>query len=173
MKKLFITILLMALVAAAHAQKEKSFSKEFLTLWKRGTAFTLAVAEAMPEAMYDYRPEEGALTFSQQLVHISENIYWLNSAFVVNEENPLGNDRNENPTKQEVIKQLKDAFGYVEGTLKNIGKEEIEMPIRFAGEEINKERIFYLMRDHMTHHRAQTMVYMRMNGIQPPRYVGW
>jgi uncharacterized damage-inducible protein DinB len=30
-----------------------------------------------------------------------------------------------------------------------------------------------LMHDHHTHHRGQIIVYLRLNGLKPPKYVGW
>ncbi|MEM6517680.1 MAG: DinB family protein, partial [Bacteroidota bacterium] len=27
--------------------------------------------------------------------------------------------------------------------------------------------------DHVTHHRGQATIYLRMNGIKPPDYIGW
>ncbi|NJL74904.1 MAG: hypothetical protein HC892_07620 [Saprospiraceae bacterium] len=30
-----------------------------------------------------------------------------------------------------------------------------------------------LMNDHLTHHRAQMIVYLRLKDVQPPKYVGW
>jgi len=30
-----------------------------------------------------------------------------------------------------------------------------------------------LLNDHQTHHRGQLVVYLRLNGIKPPAYIGW
>ena len=40
---------------------------------------------------------------------------------------------------------------------------------------LTKENIFYLLRDHQAHHRAQCLVYLRMEGISGGSrvYVGW
>jgi uncharacterized damage-inducible protein DinB len=48
-------------------------------------------------------------------------------------------------------------------------REEIE----FGGVKMPKGTIFYLMRHHATHHRAQAILYLRMNGIEAPDYRGW
>jgi uncharacterized damage-inducible protein DinB len=41
----------------------------------------------------------------------------------------------------------------------------------YLGIERTKRQIFLLLADHITHHRAQMLVYMRLNGLVPPRYV--
>jgi uncharacterized damage-inducible protein DinB len=89
------------------------------------------------------------------------------------EENPADSIEWAKLTKEEIISYLKKAFDYVGETVKNINEEELNDTLKFGGETVNKERIFYLMRDHMTHHRAQLIIYLRMNNIEPPRYVGW
>lgn len=38
---------------------------------------------------------------------------------------------------------------------------------------MSKLQFINLLNDHQTHHRGQMMVYLRLNGIQPPEYMGW
>ncbi len=38
---------------------------------------------------------------------------------------------------------------------------------------MNKLQINNPMQDHQTHHRAQLLNYLRLNGIKPPAYIGW
>lgn len=46
-----------------------------------------------------------------------------------------------------------------------------------AGAHVGRGRpyddIGLLLFDHVTHHRAQAIMYLRMRGIEPPAYVGW
>jgi len=34
-----------------------------------------------------------------------------------------------------------------------------------------RRQFFMLMADHVTHHRAQMLVYLRLKGIVPPKYI--
>jgi uncharacterized damage-inducible protein DinB len=43
--------------------------------------------------------------------------------------------------------------------------------INYLGLERTKRQILLLLSDHITHHRGQMIVYLRLNGISPPRYV--
>ena len=38
---------------------------------------------------------------------------------------------------------------------------------------MNKKNIFQLLLDHITHHRSQLVLNLRLCGIKPPRYIGW
>jgi uncharacterized damage-inducible protein DinB len=42
----------------------------------------------------------------------------------------------------------------------------------FAGPKARRQ-ILILMHDHQSHHVGQLIVYLRLNGIKPPAYVGW
>ncbi len=41
----------------------------------------------------------------------------------------------------------------------------------YFGADRTKRQILLLLSDHITHHRAQMLVNMRLNGLTPPRYV--
>jgi len=154
-------------------QRTKNFSRNFLPMWERATEYTLILAEEMPQGLYQFRPDSSVMTFGQHLSHIAQNLYWLNSTYIVDEESPLEGDDFDYLPKEEVIELLENAFKYVSQTINGMTDEEVAQRVSFGGENVDKERILYLMRDHMTHHRAQVVIYMRLNGMKPPRYVGW
>ena len=39
--------------------------------------------------------------------------------------------------------------------------------------KVTGRELFYLTRDHVTHHRGQMVVYLRLKGLEPPQYVGF
>lgn len=43
----------------------------------------------------------------------------------------------------------------------------------WSGRKLNKIQFLNLIQDHQTHHRAQLLVYLRLNNLTPPRYSGW
>ncbi len=155
------------------SQKNDVFAREFVEIWERSAEYTIKVAQLMPEEYYNFRPNEETFTFSQQIAHIITNIYWLNSTFILNEVNPIKDSNLEDLSKEELIKYFEDASKYVLKSAEDLSDKQVSTPIIFAGVIMTKKRIFYLMRDHLTHHRAQSIVYLRLNGIQPPKYVGW
>ena len=53
-----------------------------------------------------------------------------------------------------------------------IAIEELSKVDFFAGPK-TRSQIIQLVDDHHTHHRAQLIIYLRLLGIKPPRYVGW
>jgi hypothetical protein len=65
MKFSFLTIAILFSFLALKAQNQSLFVKDALSKWKGMKEYTLAVAEAMPEEKYTYRPvkEEDSFGF--------------------------------------------------------------------------------------------------------------
>lgn len=164
----------MFLIITAHlAAQNTMFSEEFTPMWNRVRAYTLEVARAMPEEKYDYRPAPDVMTFGEQMQHIAGNLYSLNSRFVKVTANPF-KPTSDTMDKKAIIETLITAFDYVKVTLDTVTDKQVKETVTlFTGDVFKKERIFYLMKDHTTHHRAQCIVYLRLNGITPPEFRGW
>ena len=170
MNTFFVTLLCLPLLTST--LPEPDFKANFLDIWGRARAYTLEVAEAMPESAYDFRPMPEVMSFREQLLHVSRNLHWI-TATLLGKNSPPEESSWENLSKKELIAVLEKSFSYVEETAQSFPMEALDDTLTFAGTSINKERLFYLMRDHLTHHRAQCILYLRMKGIAPPSYRGW
>ena len=171
-----ISVLLTSWAARAQSELafENAFAEDFFPVWERSSAYLLEVAEAMPAEKYHYQPSEEVFTFGEQLMHIAANLNYLNATYISGKEPEELNLDIDDKTKEEIIRNLQEALAQVDMSYRSLqpGEEEEELML-FDRIEANKKRIFMLMRDHITHHRRQLVVYLRLNGIQPPNYVGW
>ena len=57
--------------------------------------------------------------------------------------------------------------------VKNLPEATLNDQVDFLAGPKSKRQILTLMNDHMTHHRGQLLVYLRLREIAPPRYRGW
>lgn len=55
--------------------------------------------------------------------------------------------------------------------IKKFDKTLLNDEVDYFGLNRTKRQIFFLLADHVTHHRGQMLVYIRLNGLIPPRYV--
>ncbi|MGB3617705.1 MAG: DinB family protein [Catalinimonas sp.] len=165
--------LLLSVTIATPPTDEPPFRDDFLDVWARARAYTMQVAEAMPEAHYDTPMVDSVMTFRAQLLHLVRNFQWITSKYLREVPFPREEEGWEELSKQETMALLARAFDYVETTARDFPAGQLADSVRFGGVEVNKERLFWVMRDHNTHHRAQCIVFLRMQGIQPPRYRGW
>jgi uncharacterized damage-inducible protein DinB len=167
-------MLSVTLSSGVFAQSQPAFFRnEFPEIWKHAHEYTLAVADKMEAADYSFKPVDSVLSFARHLLHIAENFNYLSSLIIEMEREPYILKDPENPEKEEIILILNQAFNQVSDLFTDISDKTLSETIKFNGEKVSKERLFYLMRDHCTHHRAQIIVYLRMKGIEPPPYVGW
>jgi len=136
--------------------------------------YTLKVAYLMPADKYDSRPSPGQMSFGQQLIHLSRNLGWLSGYYLNNgEENPVTEADLKLQQKDSIIAVVDRTYGQALAILKRFSPDQLTDTVSFFAGPMNKLRIINLLNDHQTHHRGQLVVYLRMNGIKPPPYVGW
>tara|TARA_R100001369_G_C3316329_1_gene168161 strand:- start:361 stop:837 length:477 start_codon:yes stop_codon:yes gene_type:complete len=145
----------------------------FLEKWENSKSYLVAVAEAMPPEKYDFKPTERQKGFQDQLLHIKSNMDWLSSTYFGRQMSDKESGNNSKLTKEETIKLLVNAFDGVSAILKNLPPEALSEKVEFFAGEKTKLQILNLLQDHVTHHRGQLIVYLNLNTIEPPTYVGW
>ena len=119
--------------------------------------YMLAVAEAMPENLYNFKPTNEVYTFNELINHIAYGIQWWEANYIKLKETKW-DPPSAKANKKETIKQLQKSFQSLEETLNN--------------EKLTDERVkgFYSTLDHVSHHRGQATLHLRLNGITPPEY---
>lgn len=166
-----ITLILVAFVMTT-ASSQQAFIDDFKLKWKNARDYTLEFARAMPAEKYTYTPTPEEMTFGRQLVHICGNIIWLSSSYLGAP--PFGkNVDNPSEKKEDVIRLLEESFDYAAKAVEKFPVSKLDEKVDFFAGPMTKRRVMFLLTDHVTHHRGQLVVYLRMNGIEPPRYRGW
>lgn len=145
------------------------FKEEFLEKWQHAKEYTLKVASLMPGDLYSYAPNSQVRTFTEQIQHISDAmIYHANLAL------PLTIDKEKGSlSKEDILSELKARFELVEAALKKLEASDFEQKVKFWNGPTTRRKLLNLTYDHITHHRAQAITYLRMNAIKPPDYIGW
>jgi uncharacterized damage-inducible protein DinB len=155
-----------------NSQAQEEVKDAFLEKWNNSKTYLIQVAEAMPESFYEFKPTKREMTFSKQLLHIQSNMNWLSHTYFSSEKKEV-----EEPetlkTKAAIITSLKNSFDAVYKKVKNTPTEELKTKVDFFAGPKTKYQILNLLQDHVTHHRAQILVYLNLKEITPPSYVGW
>ena len=76
-------------------------------------------------------------------------------------------------SKAQIIQEIKASFDKAKAFVQITNDAELSQKVVFFAGPKSKLQILNLMQDHVTHHRAQILVYLNLNQIQPPKYVGW
>lgn len=168
-----VLVILLTFLMQQNLSAQSYFKKDYPQVWQRATEYTLEVAAAMPADKYGFKPSEESMLFQNQMTHLAGNLSFLSG--IISGERPdfFKGKEPEKLSKEEVCAVLKEAFEYVGRLIEETDDQVLLEEIEFGGVKMPKENIFYLMRDHATHHRAQAIMYLRMNGLEAPKYRGW
>lgn len=132
--------------------------KEYLlTTLENSRNYTLAVADAMPEKNYSFKPVPEVWAFLEQLHHIAYGIGWWQENYI------KGNKIDWAPTP--VKKNRKEVINYL-----NASYDSLKDTITKSKESDDLIKGFNSTLDHITHHRGQLVVYLRCNDIAAPEY---
>jgi uncharacterized damage-inducible protein DinB len=168
-----VLCLLMVCLIHHNSMAQAYFKNEYPSVWQRATDYTLEVAAAMPAEKWAFKPTAESMAFQEQLVHLVQNLSFLSGHITGSRPDFFKGKDPQALSKQELSQILQEAFGYVGRLIAEVDDQTLQESIEFGGEKMPKENIFYLMRDHATHHRAQAILYLRMNGVEAPNYRGW
>lgn len=136
----------------------------------------LAMADAIPESKYDYKPTAEVRTFREQLIHlINETYNYMGLAAGEPLEDPKRFDKLK--SRSEILKTLKESYGHgtkVLAAMTNEQANEIvsispQATIGLRGQQRARWAIVLaVLIDNMDHY-GNLVVYSRLNGIVPPR----
>ena len=166
-------VLLVLVMGSLDLKAQTYFYDQFPDVWKRSMSNSRELAEAMPANLYDYKPTPEAMSFGDQILHIASNISYLAATINGEKMSFFEKEDRQSLDKDSIIEILDAANNHVLDLIKNTDQSQLDEEIVFANENMTKENIFYLLRGHQTHHRGQALVYLRLNGIATPAYVGW
>lgn len=166
----YLIIILTLVSVNSFAQNETKDA--FLEKWQNSKTYLLDIAKAMPEEKYSFKPTEREMSFGEQLLHIKGNIDWLSTSYFTSEKYDKKKEGTKY-TKEEIITMLEKSFDTTYEIIQNTKPESLKEKVDFFAGPKNKLQILNLLQDHVTHHRGQLIVYLNLNEIVPPKYVGW
>ena len=177
--KYYWTIILLGVISlnTAFAQELEEvpvtdFGKMYLPVWQEAREHCLAVARAMPEEKYAWKPTDVSKTFAEQMVHIGYTIKLLTQRYVEGMEVVANTPSAMGLSKAEIISMLEEGFEYTEKVVFSITEDRLRETCKMyhSGNIVSRKFAFFYVQDHLTNHRAKANLYIRMNGIQPPEY---
>ena len=177
MKHIFIltTIALLSSVISPLSAQENHFIKDYLERLENSRAYLILVAETMPADTYDFKASPESMTFAENLMHIGYAIDWHSQSLLGGRESRDWKTdtifKVANKSKEEMMATIDKTFDEAITFIKQFDVTQFDDQLDYFGLNRSKRQIFLLLADHITHHRGQMLVYMRLNGLVPPRYV--
>jgi uncharacterized damage-inducible protein DinB len=139
-------------------------------------AHIVALAKALPEEKYSWKPAEGVRSFQQVFLHIAYgNQLLLNIALNSPDADALkklldDQAKNESApaTKDKVIEALTESFAAIHRAFDRLRPNTLTRPADLFGTPATAGGVLIDLETHMAEHLGQAIAYSRMNGIVPP-----
>lgn len=138
------------------------YTKHFAAL----TQLSVEVARAMPPGHYHFRPHAESMTFGQLMSDIAKTNYQFCSGL----QDSATPNLPAATGKEAVVKFLADSFGYCSGMIPKLTDASLGAIHNSPDGRLTGREILLAMYVHVAHHRGQTEIYLRNNGIAPPSY---
>jgi uncharacterized damage-inducible protein DinB len=129
----------------------------------------IALAEAMPQEKYGWRPGAGVRSVSEVYMHVAGGNYFL--ATFLGAKMPEGITRDMEKTvteKSKVIEAMKKSFDHARKAVEATPDSDLDKKVKFFGQEPSERMMLIVLVSHGHEHLGQSIAYARTNGIAPP-----
>jgi uncharacterized damage-inducible protein DinB len=182
MKKLILRVMLclpvftFILSSQIHAQSlsAEDIKAQLVKDWERSKAYTIDYLNTMPTDKYSFKPDDSIRSFAQQMLHVATaNLFLMSNA--TDEKPPAWlsftlEQRASAQIRDSVVYYVTASYDYAINAVKNsdVNKwgEKKKLFDRF---DETKFAIMNKAFEHQGHHRSQTTIYIRLQGIKPPQ----
>lgn len=170
---LFIACLFSAKHVAAQTVSAEEFKTQMLKDWQRAKAYTVDYLNTMPADKYSAKPVDSIRSFALQMLHLAQgNIFLMSTASDQPTPAWYQTDLEHSPgaqSKDSVMYYVTASYDYCFSGVKNsdISKwGEKKTVFNFEA-----TRLAFMLKtfEHQTHHRGQTTIYIRLQGMKPPQ----
>ena len=170
-------VIVLALFGGRQAVAQTAtLSGDLLTDWQQQKRRMMAIAEAMPEETYSFKPTDAQRTYAEQILHIAgANVYLMQH---------LGGDAAAPPvdttdftvfglpttSKTVVIEALSEGYDYGIAVLQEFSDEQLLETVagpRYLG-SVTRVKMAYFTLSHAMDIYGQMAVYLRLNSVIPP-----
>jgi len=172
MKKLVI-FLLAALPAGLTAQSltGEDIKNQLVREWERSKIYTQEYLNTMPVDKYSFKAVDSIRSFAQQMLHLAAGTTFLMNIATgatpsYNASNLEGRASVQN--KDSVMYYVNASYDYAIKAVKDLDASKLGEVIGEGHRQGTRFALLLKALEHQAHHRGQTTIYIRLQGIRPP-----
>ena len=169
MQRTLLFTLLSGLGFLTIGQTAQEMSAEF----ERARKITISYLEAMPADKYSFKPTDDVRSFSEQMLHAAQGTFNLVSNGTGAERKYVDSNLEKNlsfQNKEDVIRLTNESFDYAIESLGRLNETNQSENIKRGPFVVTRYGWTLKALEHLTHHRGQCAVYLRLAGVTPPQY---
>ncbi len=154
----------------------KELKQELLTLLVPVEKKLVALAQAMPEGKFAWRPNDKVRTFGEATLHVAATNYWvlvylgdtLPKDVPITKEFKSAVQFEKNKSKEQVIKALHGSFKLFKEKIEKTPAADLFKTREYFGTKGTLHNFFLLFVTHNHEHLGQLIAYARSCGVKPP-----
>ncbi len=166
----FIAFVALPGVAIAQNGQPVTPRSELMAHFDMSMRKVVALAQAMPESAYRWKPEPAAMEVGQVFAHIANyNFGYLSGNMGVTLPAGIKRDTLEAMrNKAQVVALLTRSMEYVKQSVAAMPAEQMEKQTQLYGRTVPQWAVLMQLVAHMNEHLGQSIAYARANKIVPP-----
>lgn len=136
----------------------------------------VALAEAMPEDTYDWRPMEGVRSVGEVFAHVAAD-NWYGPALmdvpapeytgVTADGSSVGPYQDRERTKEEIVREVEVSFEHLLAAI-DATADRLDEETLLGSNTVSYGDVWVRLLVHMHEHLGQSVAYARANGVVPP-----
>jgi uncharacterized damage-inducible protein DinB len=143
---------------------------QFIADWERAKTYTLDYLNTMPADKYSFRPVDSIRSFAGQMLHLaSGNVGLITAATGARIQWSRGLENS--PTaqnKDSVVWYVARSYDFALESIKALDPDKYAEMVGEGNQKAMRYTLLLKAFEHQTHHRGQTTIYIRLQGIRPP-----
>ncbi len=170
---LSIFVLLLSSKIYAQSLTEENIKAQMVKDWERAKAYTVDYLNTMPADKYSFKAVDSIRSFAQQMLHLAGgNCFLMSNAADQKPPSWFMSDIEHRSTAQKkdsVMYYVTSSYDYCINAVKNSDINKWgEKKKMFDTFEETRFALINKAFEHQGHHRSQTTIYIRLQGIKPP-----
>ena len=141
--------------------------------WERSKSYTVEYLNTMPANKYSFKPVDSIRSFAQQMLHLAQvNVLLMSTATGQSPLSFANSDLEHFPTaqnKDSVMYYVMASYDFCSKAVKNLNINKWGEKVNVFGYEETRFAMLIKGIEHQAHHRGQTTIYIRLQGIKPPQ----
>lgn len=176
MKKIILLAALCCMVVSSgfcQTLSPADIREQMVKDWKRTKSYTVDYLNTMPADKYSFKAVDSIRSFAQQMLHLAQaNCFLMSNASETNPPAFAMSDLEHSAGAQQrdsVMYYVTASYDYCINAVKNSDMNKWgEKKKMFDTYEETRFALMNKAFEHQTHHRGQTTIYIRLQGIKPP-----
>lgn len=169
---ILISVMVFSYTSHAQALTAQDIKAQMIKEWERAKIYTVEYLNTMPPDKYSFKAVDSIRSFAQQMLHLAQaNLFLMSTATDQTPPSFLQYDLEHSATAQKkdsVMYYVTSSYDYCINAIKNTDLNKWGEKKKIFNFEETRLALMLKNFEHQTHHRGQTTIYIRLQGIKPP-----